>query len=206
MHVPENTSQWQQILRFWFGDDLEREWPEPTFEERWFGGGPVLDREITERFGTLVETALDGGLTKWESDAHSRLALILLLDQFSRNVFRGSARAFAGDARAVALVVDGLASNMDKELPWAGRVFFYMPLMHAEDDALQARCVSCFEQAAEKAPAAVVEKLENNIKFARMHAEIIDRFGRFPHRNTALSRESTPEEQAYLENGPRFGQ
>lgn len=202
----EKTSQWQKVLQFWFGDNLEREWPEPAFEKRWFGGGPALDKEITERFGTLVETALDGGLTDWEKESYSRLALILLLDQFSRNVFRGGAHAFAGDSRAVALVTDGLALNMDRELPWAGRAFFYMPLMHAEDGALQARCMTCFERAAEKAPVAAAEKLRSNLKFARMHAEIVERFGRFPHRNTALSRESTVEERIFLENGPRFGQ
>lgn len=204
--MKNKASQWRQILQFWFGDDLEREWPEPAFEARWFGGGPALDKEVTERFGAPVEVALEGGLTDWEGSAYSRLALILLLDQFSRNVFRGSARAFAGDARAVALVKDGLALNMDGELPWACRAFFYMPLMHAEDEALQARCMACFEQAAETAPPAVAEKLRSNLKFARLHAEIIERFGRFPHRNTVLGRESSEEERVFLENGPRFGQ
>ncbi|WP_111656879.1 DUF924 family protein [Isoalcanivorax indicus] len=202
---------WQPVLAFWFGEDMKSEdtksaWPAPFFEQRWFAGGAALDAEITEQFGGLVDAALCSELVDWESKPLSRLALILLLDQFARNVYRGTAQAFAGDHRAVTLVNEGLAIGMDKGLPWAGRVFFYMPLMHAEDLDLQQRGIDCFERARAEAPEAIREKLASNIRFAREHADIIERFGRFPYRNAVLGRESTAAELAFLEKGPRYGQ
>ncbi|MCH8543186.1 MAG: DUF924 domain-containing protein [Alcanivorax sp.] len=205
----EQDPLWQQVLRFWFGEDfLDRpdDWPAPMQEKRWFNGGAALDAEITERFGALVDAALWSELVDWENRPLSRLALILVLDQFTRNMHRGDARAFAGDHRAVTLVNEGLAMGMDEQLPWAARVFFYMPLMHAEDIDLQHRCIKCFERARDAAPEAIAAKLEGNIRFAREHAGIIERYGRFPHRNRALGRESTPEEQRFLEDGSSFGQ
>ena len=197
---------WQPVLAFWFGDDLMRDWPAPFFEQRWFAAGAALDAEIDEQFGGLVDAALYSELVDWESKPLSRLALILLLDQFSRHRYRGQAQAFAGDHRAVTLVNEGLAVGMDARLSWAGRVFFYMPLMHAEDEDLQQRCIDCFERAQAEAPASIADKLADNLRFAREHAQIIQTFGRFPHRNAVLGRESTPAEVAFLETGPRYGQ
>ncbi|MBZ2187584.1 DUF924 domain-containing protein [Alcanivorax sp. JB21] len=210
----EQDPVWQQVLRFWFGEGFLSEgslsakenWPLPQQEKRWFRGGAALDAEIAERFGHVVDAALWSEMVDWENRPLSRLALILVLDQFTRNIYRGEARAFAGDHRAVTLVNEGLAIGMDEQLPWAGRVFFYMPLMHAEDIDLQRRCITCFERARDAAPADIAVKLESNIRFAREHAEIIERFGRFPYRNRALGRESTGEELAFLEHGPSFGQ
>ncbi len=131
---------------------------------------------------------------------------MIVLDQFSRNVHRGQARAFAGDARAQQLVLATLAAQEDEALARVGRVFLYMPLMHAEDMALQERCVERFTDLHAKSPPELREKLAGNLRFAREHRDTVLRFGRFPHRNAVLGRESTAEEQAFLKNGPRYGQ
>lgn len=196
----------QDVLDFWFGDGLRADWPSDDRNPLWFGGGAAQDALIRERFGERVEQALQGGLTDWETNLTDRLALVLLLDQFSRNVHRGQARAFAGDARAQQLVVRTLAHGDDRALPRVGRVFLYMPLMHAENPALQADCVRCFQELAQEAPAALHKSLAGNLRFAEEHRDIIERFGRFPHRNAALGRASTPEETQFLTTGPRFGQ
>ena len=132
--------------------------------------------------------------------------MVILLDQFSRNMHRGSARAFAGDGLAQKLVLQSLALGMDDELPIAGRVFFYMPLMHAESVALQFECVDRLTALARHSPPDIAQHLQGNLRAARQHLDIIEKFGRFPHRNAALGRTSTPAEEAFLQNGPRFGQ
>lgn len=197
---------WRPVLDFWFEDGLETGWPTRNMGELWFGGSRGLDAEIEERFGHMVEAALWQELVDWESRPLPRLALILLLDQFTRNVYRGQAQAFAGDHRSQTLVTEGLARGMDGELPWVGRVFFYMPLMHAEDLSLQDRCVSCFERLCREAPPEIAEKTEGNLKFAMEHRDIIERFGRFPHRNKVMGRESTAEEREFLETASSYGQ
>ena len=196
----------REVLDFWLGDGLESGWPSANLGQRWFGGKPKVDAEVARRFGDLVSRACAGELRDWESDPLSRLALVIVLDQFTRNVFRSRAEAFSGDPRARRLVLDGLDHELDAQLPWVGRVFFYMPLMHAEDSALQQRCVECFEQLHAQAPDALSEKLQGNLRFAREHREIIERFGRFPHRNAVLGRSSSAAEQEFLETGARFGQ
>jgi len=194
------------VLDFWLGDGMALGWPTRDMNERWFRGGAALDQEIKSRFGGYIELAMNGGLRKWETPLDSRLGLIILLDQFSRNVFRGSAHAFGGDLRAQRLVLGTLESGEDQLLPWVGRVFLYMPLMHAEDAALQARCVGCFARLVEDAPDTLKAKFQGNLDFARQHQHIIASFGRFPYRNAALGRDSTPEEVGFLVEGPRFGQ
>lgn len=195
------------VLDFWFGDALlQRDWPEQDHSTLWFGGGPELDAQITARFGPLVDAALDGGLFDWEASLHRRLALIVLLDQLARNVHRGTARAFAGDGRAQKLVLQTLALTQDAELPRMGRVFLYMPLMHAESVALQHECVRLFTALWEGSPPELRDTLAGNLRSARQHHDIIEKFGRFPHRNAALGRASTPEELTFLQDGPRFGQ
>lgn len=199
-------SLWQPVLDFWFDDGLQRGWPSANLSGLWFRADKTVDEGIRERFGALVEAAMANELVEWEARPASRLALILLLDQFTRNIYRGQGLAFSGDHRAVTLVLEGLARGMDKELPWVGRVFFLMPLMHAEDEGLQKRCVSEFRQLQQQAPADIAERIAGNVEFALEHLEIIQRFGRFPHRNDALSRESSPEELEYLQTGKRYGQ
>jgi uncharacterized protein (DUF924 family) len=194
------------ILDFWFGDGLALGWPSDDRSALWFGGGAALDAQIQQRFGTRVDQAVDGGLTDWEQPIHARLALVILLDQFTRNVHRGQARAFAGDGRAQRLVLQSLALEQDAALPTVGRVFFYMPLMHAESPTLQDQCVLLFEKLVRQSPPELQAKLAGNLRAAREHADIVARFGRFPHRNAVLGRANTPEEDAFLAHGPRFGQ
>ena len=206
MHTDTLPCQADPVLDFWFADGLARGWPSQELKQRWFGAGAALDADVKARFGHCVEQALAGQLQAWEAEPLTRLALVIVLDQFTRNVFRGSPAAFGGDAPAQALVVHTLAEGTDRELPFCGRVFMYMPLMHAENLARQQQCVDCFSQLVADAPAKLKERLQNNLDFAQQHLDIIERFGRFPHRNAVLGRVSTPEEAAYLTDGPRFGQ
>ena len=195
-----------QVLHFWLGDDPLADWPEPHRGDLWFKGGAEVDANIRAQFGPLVDDAMAGGLTDWEAQPLARLALILLLDQFSRNMYRGQARAFAGDARAQALTQRTLDAGDDLALPRAGRMFVYMPLMHAETLAQQNACVACFERLHAGATGALKDILANNLQYAVLHRDIVARFGRFPHRNAVLGRQSTPEEAEFLKDGPRFGQ
>ena len=195
-----------EVLSFWLGDGVTQGWPTQDLGKRWFGGGADLDSEIRTRFGSFVEQALAGGLTDWEADVHNRLALIILLDQFPRNVFRSTARAFAGDARVQQLVLQTRDAGEDQRLAWVARVFTYMPLMHAESLGLQELGVAAFTALVSDAPASLKERLMGNLSFAQQHRDIIARFGRFPYRNAALGRPNTPEEEDFLLKGPRFGQ
>ncbi|MES2414859.1 MAG: DUF924 family protein [Pseudomonadota bacterium] len=195
-----------EILEFWFADGLQKGWPSQDMKELWWGGSKGLDETVKAKFGNRVAEAVAGGLKDWEAEPLSRLALVLLLDQFTRNVYRGSGKAFSGDARAQQLVTAALADGWDKQLPWVGRVFFYMPLMHAEDLSLQQECVQRFKQLALDAPDELKQNLAGNADFAVQHKDIIEKFGRFPYRNAALGRSSTPAEEEFLKTGPRFGQ
>lgn len=201
--TPAKTTDPHDILDFWFGDGWHRGWPSDDRYPLWFGGGAQQDSLIRERFGWGVQAALAGGLTDWEAAPDTRLALVLLLDQFTRNVHRGQARAFVGDRRAQGLVMQTLAQ--DAELPPVARVFLYMPLMHAESLALQEECVSRLESLSQAHPE-LRPSLAGHLRAAEQHRDIVRRFTRFPHRNAVLGRVSTPEEEAFLEDGPRFGQ
>ena len=203
---PQTDPQALSVLDFWLGDGLREGWPTDDLNARWFRGGAAVDQQIRQRFGPAVASALQGGLAHWEAKPTELLALVILLDQFTRNIFRGTAQAFAGDARAQRLSLTALANNHDQLLPWVGRLFLYMPLMHAESLALQTECVSRFENLLAQAPEPLKEQIAGHLPFARQHQTIIERFGRFPHRNAALGRSSTPEEDLFLKDGPRFGQ
>ena len=194
------------ILEFWFADGLQTGWPTQDMKAIWFGGGTALDAQIKSQFGEQVVKAVQGGLGQWESQPLNRLALILLLDQFTRNVFRGDRRAFEGDVRSQHLVADALGKNWDQQLPIVGRVFLYMPLMHAENLPLQDECVSRFSRLLLDAPQNLKGRIQGNLDFAVQHRAIIAQFGRFPHRNAAMGRLATPAEERFLLDGPRFGQ
>ncbi|MFT7401385.1 MAG: hypothetical protein ACI83N_000975 [Hydrogenophaga sp.] len=204
--LPNPGASAQDVLDFWFSDGLRCDWPSTNHQPLWFSGGAEQDEVIRRRFGALVESALNGGLADWERTPLTRLALLIVLDQFSRNVYRGQARAFAGDARAQLLVLTALAAGEDARQARVGCVFLYMPLMHAEDLALQERCVACFTALHSHSPPALREKLASNLHFAVEHRDTVQRFGRFPHRNAVLGRESSAEEEAFLKDGPRYGQ
>jgi uncharacterized protein (DUF924 family) len=187
----------QSVLDFWFSEGMNK---------RWFAGGPELDEEIRSRFGKQVGLAQAGGLTDWEAEPQSRLALVIVLDQFSRNIFRGKSKAFAGDERAQKLVTDALAHGFDAELSWTERIFLYMPLMHAESLALQEESVKRFTALEAAVPDNLRASVQSSLDYARQHRDIIARLGRFPYRNSALGRTNTALEFDFLKNGPRFGQ
>lgn len=196
----------QAVLEFWFGDALSLGWPSESRKDLWFGGGAELDQRITQSFGHLVAAALAGNLSPWQEDPLQRLALVVLLDQFTRNVFRAQAQAFSGDGVAQALVTDAMAREWDTQLPLAGRVFLAMPWMHAESLELQLRCVGYFDLLCATAGPEHRAALRGHLEAAEEHRDIVVRFGRFPHRNKALGRASTPEELSYLAKGKNFGQ
>lgn len=205
-HTSTPAATPSQVLDYWLGDGIEKDWPTQDLGKRWFGGGAELDAEIRVRFGAAVDEALAGGLQDWEQTPLHRLALIILLDQFTRNMFRGTARAFAGDARAQQLVRQTIAAGEDRQLPWAARVFLYMPLMHAESPPLQDECVARFTRLVADAPEDLKQRLQGNLDYAHQHRDIIALFGRFPYRNAVLGRADTPEEKDFLLKGPRYGQ
>lgn len=178
----------QQVLNFWFGAIGSVE--DGQVRTVWFKKDAAFDAEIRTRFGALLDEALATGMPSWQATPHGRLAAIVLLDQFTRNSFRGEPRSFTGDSLALPLAL-GLLS--EKGLTPLERWFALMPLEHAEDLGLQDRTVSEFE-----ALAAVDPRLDGALDFARRHREVIQRFGRFPHRNTILGRASSAEELAYL--------
>jgi uncharacterized protein (DUF924 family) len=158
---------------------------------RWFKKDPAFDAEITRRFLATYEAAAAGGLAAWEADAESALALVIVLDQFPRNMFRGSPRAYAADALARAVADRAIAHGFDRQVAMPERNFFYLPFSHSEDLADQERCVALCRAAGDA----------EALKWAEIHADIIRRFGRFPHRNAVLGRTTTPAEQEFLDSG-----
>ncbi len=201
-----------EVRRFWFGKGpLTLE----SVDERqrlWFGAGVsreelrALDELIRTRYGRLCERAASGSLGAWADSPHRRLSLILLLDQFPRHLYRGTARAFATDDAALALALSGMQAAADAALSPIERIFFYMPLQHAERLDAQDESVAAYRRLLAEAPGprpVFMGALES----AERHRAIVVRFGRFPHRNLALGRANTPEEAAYLARGARrFGQ
>lgn len=173
----------------------------------WFEGGEETDRLIKEQFQFYVSMAGEGKLLSWPASPEGSLANILLLDQFTRNIYRGLAAAFRYDEFALAICKKGLGASQDQALPLLWRVFFYMPLQHSENIEDQEESLFRFSQLCEKASLDCAGFYENIFRYARVHFDIIDRFGRFPHRNAALGRLSTQEEIAWLaKEGLRFGQ
>jgi uncharacterized protein (DUF924 family) len=188
----------RDILDFWFGPADAPDYDTP--KEMWFRGGPEVDATIRDRFLAEVEAAASGGLDHWVAKPEDCIALVLLLDQFPRNLFRNTPRAFAADSRARAVAMAALDADFDQGRAYVERVFLYMPFEHSEDIADQHRAVALFEGMPDH-PAR-----QEWIDYAVSHCRIIERFGRFPHRNEILGRESTPEEIAWLEDGgERFG-
>ncbi len=173
----------QDILDFWL-DEIG--------PEGWFNGPPELDQAIRDRYLALWETARAGGLDGWQVAPRPCLALLILIDQFPRNMFRNDPRAFATDARALAIAKQGIERRQDAGFDFPARGFFHLPLMHSENIADQERCVRL--SVLTGAPA-------SSLHHARAHRYVIRRFGRFPYRNAALGRTSTPEEEAFLEAG-----
>lgn len=173
------NSEAHQVLDFWFRE---------LTPEQHFAVDPLLDETIRKRFALLRETLFATDAQGWQGDGDTLLAAIIVLDQFSRNIFRNDAEAFAADPLALDLALAGIAAGYHTDMEAARRAFLYMPLMHCEDRGVQLFSVRCFSEPG----------LEHNLDFAKAHADVIERFGRFPSRNQALGRETTAAEQVLL--------
>jgi uncharacterized protein (DUF924 family) len=192
--VPLSADGMNRRVLFWYGDESSAR------RQR-------RDEHIRVRFGALLERAAKGELAAWADGPRRRLSLIILLDQFPRSIFRGSARAFAYDGQALALALSGMQSGADAALNVVERIFFYMPLQHAETREVQEESVAAYRRLLAEAPAELHDSFAGALRSAENHCTLIERFGRFPHRNRALGRESTPEELDWLRaGGATFGQ
>lgn len=187
-----------EILTFWFGE-LQGPLDYPTVKTAmWFNGGEEVDQLIREKFHNHFELAFNDDLDEWTETPRGRLALILILDQFSRNMFRGEKLAFAFDTKARELALEGIARGDDLQLFPAERLFLYLPLEHAENLQLQELSVEKFTDLMKNVDPSLTAIFESYQRYAVRHWEIIAQFGRFPHRNTILGRDSTPEEVDFL--------
>jgi uncharacterized protein (DUF924 family) len=197
------------ILEFWFGTGP---WTQERLDERtrfWFGGEGAVpqatrDALVRERLEPLLERAARGEFASWESSPRRRLALILLFDQVPRNCYRGTAAAFAFDREALALAAEGLQLAADAALDPIERIFFYLPLEHAESLEAQDAAVASFARLVAEAPPELRGYCEYTAQYAKKHRDLIVQFGRFPHRNAVLGRENTPEEAEWLAAHPNY--
>jgi len=170
----------EEVLAFW----------RAAGSDKWFKKDLAFDAEIAARFSALRQAAIDGRLAAWETTPDAALALIIVLDQFSRNMFRGDARTFQADPLARAIADRALVSGFDQQVPHELRQFFYLPFMHSENLEDQERCCELARSYDDE-----------HLRYAEQHADIIRRFGRFPHRNAMLGRTTTALEQAFLDDG-----
>lgn len=177
------------VLDFWFSDRARPLWFEKDLD---------FDNEIRRSFGAAVDAAQSGEFGHWCMGADGTLALLILLDQMARNIHRGSARAFAGDPRAIEIARNAIAAGHDAGLGFQQRRFFYLPFEHCEEPAAQRRSLDLFRDLAAGCEAHEIEDAKDQLEAAERHAEIIARFGRFPHRNATLGRASTAEEVEFL--------
>lgn len=175
----------ENVLAFWLED---------VGKAGWYNSSEALDAEITERFGSVWQNARDGGFREWLNSPRAALAYVILLDQFPRNMFRGSAKAFSSDEIAIAAAKNAIHQGFDKKIDEPARQFFYLPLMHSENLCDQERCVRLML-------ARMPSLGKSNLTHAKAHREIIRKFGRFPYRNEALQRQATAPEREFVANG-----
>lgn len=186
------------LWSFWLGPLDARGEADAEHSARWWKKDPAFDAELTKRFGDLHAEVDRGEHEGWRADPRGLVAYVIVLDQLSRNLFRGTARMFASDARALEAAKVGIAAGLHLTLPFAAASFLLMPTMHSEALADQEACVALFTALVEASPPELREQRKRQVAFAEAHRVIVARFGRFPHRNAALGRESTPEERAFL--------
>ncbi len=198
--MDQSTAIAVDILKFWFGDPAK---PEDRYGQQrraWFQKDPSFDQTIRDRFLDTYFIARQGHYDPWAETPRGALALILLLDQFPRNMFRSTPESFAGDAQALAVAQFAIAHQFDQALIPVERMFMYLPLEHSENLSHQQQCVALFEALVQDEPA-----LQSTLDYAQRHRDVIALFGRFPHRNEILGRKSTPVEIAFLQQpGSRF--
>lgn len=187
--MSDSPSRIEALLTFWFADEQA---------VHWFAQSAAFDEKIRTRFGVDVEAAAEGRLDDWAAAPSGWLALLILLDQCPRNLYRDDARAWAQDVGAQRLAVSGIAEGFDRQLPPLQRVFAYLPLEHAENEGLQQRSVAMFEALYADVSPVERPRFEGFLDYAQRHRDVIARFGRFPHRNAVLGRLSTAQELHYL--------
>lgn len=189
----------EKVLAYWLEPKPVTEADATARWRHWFTSSDAVDRDIYERFGTLVERARRGELDAWTSTPRGALALIVLIDQFSRNLHRGTPDAFSADGRALEIARAGFDSNRFSEFDVIENLFAALPFRHAEAVVEQRRALDIAQRDAMRATPGLKQFLLDSVEWARKHYDVIARFGRFPHRNAALGRETTPEEAEYLE-------
>lgn len=203
----EDQARIDKILGLWFE---ERELTAPQIDARmdvWFGEDPELDERIRKDFEDEIRDASEMRLGHWRATPRGRLALIIVIDQFRRNVYRNTAAAFSHDKLALKLCIEGIVQQVDRDLTPIERVFMYMPMQHTEMLNVQKKSVLVFSALAKRVSPTLRETFQTFAEFAELHHDIIERFGRFPHRNAVLGRANSPEERQYLEgDAPSFGQ
>ncbi len=190
MNQPIFHPETLRILNFWFG---EKAFTDPQYREQWFSKDAAFDRTLASQFLPLYQRGVAGELESWRSTPESALAYTLLFDQFPRNMFRGTANAYATDGKALSCAKAAVAAGLDSQLPPLLRVFFYLPFEHSEKLADQRYSLKLFDRLVQ------YPGMESFIDYARRHAEVVKRFGRFPHRNAVLGRPNTAEEEAFLQ-------
>jgi len=188
----------EEVLEFWFGSAAVTEADVMAKAMRWFNGGESLDSEVKTRFGETIDAALAGKLDDWAATPRGRLALVIVLDQLTRNAFRGQPRTYAGDTKAQRLATQAFETGLDAPLTVVERMFLSMPLLHAEDVTLQRRSLELARRIGASAPALYAKGFAMHLEQAEKYLAVVTRFGRFPHRNAVLGRHSTPDEQTFL--------
>jgi uncharacterized protein (DUF924 family) len=202
---PAASADYEALLAYWFGP-FEAGFSTAAHRQRWFAASRSFDAALTERFAPLVETAAAGGLDRWCETPRGRLAFVLVCDQLPRNIYRGTARAFATDHLAIDAAREAVSAGVDLTLGLDERAFLYLPFEHSESILDQHLAVGLFTALRDASPKGYRDLTGGYLRFAQQHRDLILRFGRFPHRNTVLGRPSTSEESAYLESGGTFGQ
>lgn len=197
----EPAAPWEPLLAFWFQDCGQTPEQISQLTGRWFGGEAAFDEALRVRFAALLDEAERGGLSSWNATPRGTVAALIALDQLPRNLARGAPGAFALDERAVAIACDAIDRGVDQRVRAVEAVFLYLPLEHSESLDHQRRCVALFEQLAARAPVVAADSFAGFCDYARRHLAVIERFGRFPHRNDVLGRPSSPEERAFLDAG-----
>lgn len=190
--------EYQKVLDYWFGKIESNKDLAIKKNNIWFQGSSEIDMYITETFKKMLEKAEKNELDFWQETTRGNLALIILLDQFSRNIYRNSKKAYQSDKKSLAICIDGIDKKIDKNLYPIEKQFFYMPLQHAENIQIQEKSVFHYKNLLQEAPEATKSYFESTVKSAEQHKEIIDLFGRFPHRNKILGRNSSKKEIEFL--------